>query len=71
MLLFRSEEHLDRWLGDRGWERGGTMTLERCWRLAAAWFEGRMTRTWRRRTPEEAQELFERLGLTGPFWQLR
>ncbi len=30
----------------------------------------RMSPDWRRRTPEEAQAVFDSLGLTGPFWKL-
>ena len=71
MLLFRSEEHLGRWLAERGLERGGTLSLEQAWRLGDAWYADRMSPDWRRRTPDEAQALFEGLGLTGDFWQLQ
>jgi len=71
MLLFRSEAHIDRWCGARDLERGGTMTPEQCWRLADAWYRDRAKSSYRRRTADEAQELFTSLGLTGPFWQLR
>jgi hypothetical protein len=71
MLLFRSEEHVDRWLERDGFQRGAILTPEQLWALARAWYRNRMAPDWRRRTPQEAQELFEKLGLTGPFWQLR
>lgn len=70
MLLFRSEEHLQRWLAERAIERGATMTLDQQWRLARTWYSNRADPDWRRRTPEEAQQVFADLGLTGPFWQL-
>ena len=69
MLLFRSEEALDQWCATRGQPRGGLLDLGTLWALAQAWFHDRSSPAWRRRTPEEAQELFARLGLTGPFWQ--
>jgi hypothetical protein len=69
MLLFRSEEHVDRWIADRGSERGGLLTADQLWGLADAWYGDRMAPGWRRRTPDEAQAVFERLGLTGPFWR--
>ncbi len=47
------------------------MTPEQCWRLADAWYRDRAKSSYRRRTADEAQELFTSLGLTGPFWQLR
>lgn len=38
MLLFRSEEHIQRWLAYRDLPPGATMSLEQCWRLAHAWY---------------------------------
>lgn len=67
MLLFRSEEHIDRWSGPRG----AVLSLETTWRLAQAWFGvDRRLVEWRRRTPDEIRELFATLGLTGDFWRL-
>ena len=70
MLLFRSEEHLENWLADRDIRRGATMTVEQQWRLANAWYSDRLDPSWRRRTPEEAEQVFARCGLTGSFWHL-
>lgn len=70
MLLFRSEEHVDRWAQDRGDPKGGVLTLDQLWGLASTWYRSRMEPDWRRRTAEEAQEVFSSLGLTGEFWQL-
>jgi len=70
MLLFRSEEHLERWLDEDGLGRGGTMTVEQGWRLGRDWYADRLSPAWRRRSAEEAHELFESIGLTGPFWRL-
>ena len=67
MLLFRSEEHLDRWTGPRG----AVLSLGTAWKLARAWFgTDRRLPEWRRRTPDEIRELFDNLGLTGDFWRL-
>ena len=70
MLLFRSEEHVDRWSERSGLPRGGTLSLDQLWRLAVVWYADRMTADWRRRTPAEAQEVLSSLGLTGEFWRL-
>ncbi len=70
MLLFRSEGHVDRWLESRGAARGATMTPVQGWQLARAWFADRLSPEWRRKTPDEAQAVFESVGLTGPFWRL-
>ena len=70
MLLFRSEEHVDRWCAARDMTRGAAFTPEQMWRVAKPWFERRLARDWRRPTLDEAQNIFERSGLTGEFWQL-
>lgn len=70
MLLFRSEEHLERWRLERGLPRGETLTLDQQWELARAWYSNRMDRDWRRRTPQEAEKVLGGLGLTGDFWKL-
>jgi hypothetical protein len=70
MLLFRSEEHLERWLADGRRPRGERLTLDQQWRLARAWFAGRHRPEWRRRSAAEAEELLASVGLTGDFWRL-
>jgi hypothetical protein len=70
MLLFRSEEHLERWRTEREIDRGATLTVAQMWHLAEDWYRNRLTPGWRRRTPDEAQEIFEGVGLTGPFWKI-
>jgi hypothetical protein len=53
-------------------EPGAAFSLETAWRLAQAWYgPDRREPEWRRRTVEEAEALFEELGLNGPFWALR
>jgi hypothetical protein len=47
------------------------MSLDQGWRLADAWYRDRRSPAWRRRSLDEAQALFEELGLTGPFWRLQ
>ncbi len=71
MLLFRSEEHVGRWCADWNLPRGASLSPELCWRLSQEWFgPDRRAPVWRRRTVEEAQALFDSLGLVSPFWQL-
>ena len=70
MLLFRSEEDIERWSGQRGTPRGTIMSIEQQWRLARAWYADRLRPGARRRTVEEAEAVFAEIGLTGPFWSL-
>jgi hypothetical protein len=71
MLLFRDEEHLDRWCEARELERGATLSVEQTWRLAVGWFANKLKPDWRRHTLEETEALLESIGLTGEFWNLR
>ena len=70
MLLFGSEEHVDRWCRERRQVRGGTMTPEQCWQLARLWYGDKLDPGWHRKTASEAQAVFTSIGLTGPFWDL-
>ncbi len=71
MLLFRSEEHIDRWCRARDLPRGGIMTPEQGWRLARAWYADKLKPDWRRKSLDEAEALFAEIGLSGQFWNLR
>jgi hypothetical protein len=71
MLLFRDEEHVDKWCTSRDLPRGGAMTPEQGWRLAHAWFKDRLKPGWHRYTIEETEALFGSIGLTGDFWSVR
>jgi hypothetical protein len=70
MLAFRSEAHVDRWCRARRLPRGAVFTLDQAWDLAREWYADRLSPTWRRHSPEEAEAAFARIGLIGPFWRL-
>ncbi len=63
MLLFRSEEDLPE-------PRGGVIDVPTLKRLAAEWYGDRLDPQWRPRTLDASRAIFERYGLTGPFWRL-
>jgi hypothetical protein len=71
MLLFRSEEHVDRWCLARDLQRGALLTPEQGWQLANGWYKDKLKADWRRHTLEETEALLKDVGLTGPFWNLR
>jgi hypothetical protein len=68
MNLFRSEEHIERWLGER--TPGHTTTVATLGELAHAWWSDRLSDDWRPHTREQNQAILDRLGLTGDFWRL-
>ena len=71
MLLFRSEESIDRWCEAQGVERRPTVSLDQLWQLATTWYENRLTPESRRPSPDEMAGIFSRIGLNGPFWDPR
>jgi hypothetical protein len=70
MNLFRSEEHVARWLEANGYEAGATLSVERMCDLAYAWWSDRLASDWRPHTLEQNQAILDGLGLTGEFWRL-
>lgn len=67
MNLFRSEEHVDRWLGGR--HPGTTISVTKLSELAHAWWGDRLSPSWRPHTREQNQAILDGLGLTGDFWR--
>jgi hypothetical protein len=70
MNLFRSEEHVARWVQSTGHGGGETIGAAKLWELAAAWWDDRLDPDWRPHAREQNQAILDRLGLTTPFWQL-
>ena len=68
MLLFRSEEHVERWLAGR--VGGATIPIQTLAELANAWWGDRLAPDWVPRTREQNQAILDRLGLSGDFWKL-
>jgi hypothetical protein len=68
MLLFRSEAHVDRWLGER--PRGAVIPISKLAELAAAWWADRLSPEWRPHAREQNQAILAGVGLTDPFWNL-
>jgi hypothetical protein len=68
MNLFRSEEHIVRWLGGRA--PGATIGVAKLSELAHAWWDDRLAADWRPHARELNTAILERLGLVGEFWAL-
>jgi hypothetical protein len=68
MLLFRSEETVDRWCEAHRVPPRPLLNLSQLWQLAVVWYENRLTPESRRPTPDEMVSIFASIGLTGPFW---
>ena len=65
MNLFRSEEHVERWLAGR--EPGATIPVGKLSELAHAWWSDRLSPESRPHCREQNRVILERLGLVGGF----
>jgi len=68
MNLFRSEEHVERWLEGR--PPGATIPVTMLAELAQAWWHDRLDPDWRPHTREQNQAILDHVGLTGDFWRI-
>jgi len=68
MNLFRSEEHIARWLGDR--RPGATIGVTTLAELATLWWDDRLAPDWVPHGHDQNTAILRRLGLTDEFWRL-
>jgi len=68
MLIFRSEAHVQRWLGDRA--PGVAIRISTLAELANAWWGDRLSPDWQPHSRERNQAILDSIGLTGEFWRL-
>jgi hypothetical protein len=70
MLLFRSEEDIEAWCAATGEPRGEAIPLAQVWELSRAWYGNRLNPDFRGRTADEAEAIFQSVGLTSAFWRV-
>ena len=68
MLVFRSEDHLSRWLAGR--QPGATIPIAKLAELAEVWWWDRLEPDWQPHTLAQNQATLDGIGLTGEFWRL-
>ncbi|HKA04713.1 MAG TPA: hypothetical protein VKD67_10295 [Acidimicrobiales bacterium] len=68
MNLFRSEEHVTRWLAGR--RPGATVPVATLAELARAWWADRLDPNWQPHTRQQNQAILANVGLTDDFWRL-
>lgn len=70
MLLFRSEENIAKWCQAEQMPRGEILNLEQVWQLSKLWYSNRLLLEYAGRSAQEVKAIFDRVGLSDPFWQL-
>ena len=71
MLLFRSEEWIDKWCQHNHLERGEVLTIQQVWEFSKPWYENRLALDYHGRSPERVTEIFEQAGLRSEFWHVK
>lgn len=70
MLLFQSEEWVDKWCKRNNLERGETLSIQQVWELSKLWYGNRMSLEYHGRSMEQVAEVFRQAGLKSKFWYL-
>ena len=70
MLLFRSEEWIERWCKRNNLDRGEILSLDQVWKLSKLWYDDRLSLDYHGRTIEQAEEIFRQAGLMSAFWYI-
>jgi hypothetical protein len=68
MLLFRSEEWVDKWCKRNNLERGEMLSIQQVWELSKLWYGNRMSLEFHGRSVEQVAEIFKQAGLKSKFW---
>ena len=61
---------VDDWCRRHALPKGAVLSLPQLWDFARDWYGGYLTEPWRKRSAAEAEDVFRRHGLSGPFWTL-
>jgi len=68
MLLFQSEEWVDKWCNRNSLKRGEVLTIQQVWELSKLWYQNRLSIDFHGRSIEEVSGIFKQVGLTSQFW---
>jgi hypothetical protein len=70
ILFFSSPQKIDSWCAHHGHPRGAVLGIETGIALAEEWFEDYASPQWRRKSPQQARSIFEKLNLDPQFWNM-
>lgn len=70
VLIFESQVEIDMWSKRHNIARGDVQPIQRVYDLAAIWYGRHLDQDWHKWTLAEAREIFRKIGLSGPIWDL-
>jgi Alkylmercury lyase len=68
ILFFSADSQIDSWCARHGLPRGEAIDIATGVALAEEWFGDYMALTWKRKSRDEARQVFLSLGLSSEFW---
>ena len=71
MLLFQSEEWIDKRCKRNNLAHGESLTLGQVWELSKLWYGNRMSMEYHGRSTEQVAEIFKQAGLKSKFWYVK
>ena len=70
MLLFASENDIDKWCKRHGMKKGDIQPINKIWEFSKVWYGNHLNPNWKKWTVDEAREIFERFGLVNRIWEM-
>lgn len=70
MMMFRDKAQVETWCAQRGVPLGDVRPVDQIGAFASEWYSRHADPDWVKWTVQEATEMFERHGLSGPVWTL-
>jgi hypothetical protein len=70
IVFFSSENRIDAWCARHGRPKGAILPFQTSMDLARLWFGDYAESDWRRKTPQQAMDIFRELKLDPAFWNI-
>lgn len=70
MQLFEDEAQVDAWCQRHGISKGDVQPAQKVLEFSKAWYGKHLDKDWKKWTSAEAAQIFERMGFTGPIWEV-
>ena len=70
MLVFESEEQIDKWSKKHNIPKGDIQPIDRIWNFSKKWYGNHLNPDWTKWTIEEAKEMFREFELSDRIWKL-
>ena len=70
VLFFETSAQIEGWTKRHRIARGDTQPVQRVYELAASWYGHHLDQDWHKWSTAEARDIFARLQLGGPIWDL-